>query len=86
MTVLVDTLLYNPSVAVLNVDKEAGKVTVLDLFNDKKKRVLNLHESKQAKGNYYFKMNKNSYWLDCLFDNEERGAEKIDVRRYERAL
>lgn len=67
---LVDTILYNPAVEVVEVDKANNKVKVIDLFNDNKMRVLNLHESKQEKGEYYFRMNKASYWLPHMFSIE----------------
>ena len=68
---LVDTILYNPSIEVTNIDKEAGKVTVIDLFNGNKERTLKLHQSKQDGCQYYFKMNRCSYWLDLLYQKEE---------------
>ena len=56
---------------IISNDKEAGKVTVIDLFNGNKERTLKLHQSKQDGYQYYFKMNKRSYWLHLLYQKKE---------------
>ena len=70
MKTFVDTILYTPSIEVIQVDKEKGLVNVIDLIN-KKERILKLQQSKQNSHEYYFRMNNTSYWLHLLFQIEK---------------
>lgn len=68
--VLVDTVLYNPCIEVLEVNKDSKEVKVRDLFNNGIERTLKLHQSKSNSYHYYFKMNRHSFWLHSLYEKE----------------
>lgn len=79
MKILVDTVLYNPSIEVVEVNKVEKFVKVVDLFNDNEIKKLNLIQSKQDSYKYYFKMGRRTFWLHNLFDNAERGDKRKSV-------
>lgn len=79
MKILVDTVLYNPSIEVVEVNKVEKFVKVIDLFNDNEIKKLELIQSKQDSYKYYFKMGRKTFWLHTLFDNAERGDKRKSV-------
>lgn len=79
MEILVDTVLYNPSIEVVEINKVEKFVKVVDLFNDNEIRKLKLIQSKQDSYKYYFKMGRRTFWLHNLFDNAERGDKRKSV-------
>ena len=79
MKILVDTVLYNPAIEVVEINKVEKFVKVVDLFNDNEIRKLKLIQSKQDSYKYYFKMGRRIFWLHNLFDNAERGDKRKSV-------
>ncbi len=79
MKILVDTVLYNPSIEVVEINKVEKFVKVVDLFNDNEIKKLDLIQSKQDSYKYYFKMGRRTFWLHNLFDNAERGDKRKSV-------
>lgn len=79
MKILVDTVLYNPAIEVVEINKVEKFVKVVDLFNDNEIRKLKLIQSKQDSYKYYFKMGRRTFWLHNLFDNAERGDKRKSV-------
>lgn len=79
MTILVDTVLYNPAIEVVEINKVEKFVKVVDLFNDNEIKKLKLIQSKQDSYKYYFKMGRRTFWLHNLFDNAERGDKRKSV-------
>lgn len=79
MEILVDTVLYNPSIEVVEINKVEKFVKVVDLFNDNEIKKLELIQSKQDSYKYYFKMGRRTFWLHNLFDNAERGDKRKSV-------
>lgn len=79
MKILVDTVLYNPAIEVVEINKVEKFVKVVDLFNDNEIKKLDLIQSKQDSYKYYFKMGRRTFWLHNLFDNAERGDKRKSV-------
>lgn len=79
MKILVDTVLYNPAIEVVEINKVENFVKVVDLFNDNEIKKLDLIQSKQDSYKYYFKMGRRTFWLHNLFDNAERGDKRKSV-------
>lgn len=79
MKILVDTVLYNPAIEVVEINKVEKFVKVVDLFNDNEIKKLELIQSKQDSYKYYFKMGRRTFWLHNLFDNAERGDKRKSV-------
>lgn len=79
MEILVDTVLYNPSIEVVEINKVEKFVKVVDLFNDNEIKKLELIQSKQDSYKYYFRMGRRTFWLHNLFDNAERGDKRKSV-------
>lgn len=79
MTILVDTVLYNPAVEVVEINKVEKFVKVVDLFNDNEIKKLELIQSKQDSYKYYFRMGRRTFWLHNLYDNAERGDKRKSV-------
>lgn len=79
MEILVDTVLYNPAIEVVEINKVEKFVKVVDLFNDNEIKKLDLIQSKQDSYKYYFKMGRRTFWLHNLFDNAERGDKRKSV-------
>lgn len=79
MKILVDTVLYNPAIEVVEINKVEKFVKVVDLFNDNEIRKLKLIQSKQDSYKYYFKMGRRTFWLHNLFDNAKRGDKRKSV-------
>ncbi|UMO76795.1 hypothetical protein [Enterococcus phage phiSHEF13] len=79
MKILVDTILYNPAIEVVEINKVEKFVKVVDLFNDNEIKKLELIQSKQDSYKYYFKMGRRTFWLHNLFDNAERGDKRKSV-------
>lgn len=79
MKILIDTVLYNPSIEVVEVNKVEKFVKVVDLFNDNEIKKLELIQSKQDSYKYYFRMGLRTFWLHNLFDNAERGDKRKSV-------
>ena len=79
MKILVDTVLYNPAIEVVEINKVEKFVKVVDLFNDNEIRKLKLIQSKQDSYKYYFKMGRRTFWLHNLFDNAERWDKRKSV-------
>lgn len=79
MKILIDTVLYNPSIEVVEVNKVEKFVKVVDLFNDNEIKKLELIQSKQDSYKYYFRMGRRTFWLHNLFDNAERGDKRKSV-------
>lgn len=79
MKILVDTVLYNPAIEVVEINKVEKFVKVVDLFNNNKIKKLDLIQSKQDSYKYYFKMGRRTFWLHNLFDNAERGDKRKSV-------
>lgn len=79
MKILVDTVLYNPAIEVVEINKVEKFVKVVDLFNDNEIKKLELIQSKQDSYKYYFRMGRRTFWLHNLFDNAERGDKRKSV-------
>lgn len=79
MKILVDTVLYNPAIEVVEINKVEKFVKVVDLFNNNEIKKLELIQSKQDSYKYYFKMGRRTFWLHNLFDNAERGDKRKSV-------
>lgn len=79
MKILVDTVLYNPAIEVVEINKVEKFVKVVDLFNNNEIKKLELIQSKQDSYKYYFKMGRRTFWLHTLFDNAERGDKRKSV-------
>ena len=79
MKILVDTVLYNPAIEVVEINKVEKFVKVVDLFNANEIKKLDLIQSKQDSYKYYFKMGRRTFWLHNLFDNAERGDKRKSV-------
>ena len=79
MKILVDTVLYNPAIEVVEINKVEKFVKVVDLFNNNEIKKLDLIQSKQDSYKYYFKMGRRTFWLHNLFDNAERGDKRKSV-------
>lgn len=65
--ILVDTMLYNPSIAVLKIDKENK---VVDVFVRKQNKVITakLITSKANSKETYFRIGNRTFWIDYLFE------------------
>lgn len=79
MQILVDTVLYNPSIEVFEIDKVAQYVKVVDLFNNNEVKTLALHQSKRNGYQYYFRLGRNTFWLHNLYKNSDRGDGRKSV-------
>lgn len=79
MQILVDTVLYNPSIEVIEVNKAGGVVTVIDLFNHNEIKMLKLIQSKQDSYEYYFRLGRHTFWLHNLYKNSDRGDGRKSV-------
>lgn len=79
MQILVDSVLYNPSIEVIEVNKAGGVVTVIDLFNNNEVKTLRLIQSKQDSYKYYFRLGRQTFWLHNLYKNSDRGDGRKSV-------
>ena len=79
MQILVDSVLYNPSIEVIEVNKAGGVVTVIDLFNNNEVKTLRLIQSKQDSYKYYFRLGRHTFWLHNLYKNSDRGDGRKSV-------
>lgn len=75
--ILVDTIIYNPCIAVLKIDKENKTV---DVFVRNKNEVIttNLITSKANNKENYFRIGKRTFWIKSLFNFNKMNDKDIN--------